>query len=52
MPKLDGMVSGTYMLPDMDMMGMELQMHGIYLADINVMQPLYADGRWTPCTDR
>lgn len=45
LPKLDGMVSGTYMFPDMDMMGMELQMHGMYLAGISIMQPLYAGGK-------
>lgn len=47
LPKLDGMVSGTYMFPDMDMMGMELQMHGMYLAGISIIQPLYAGGKIT-----
>lgn len=47
LPKIDGMASGTYMFPDMDMMGMELQMHGMYLAGISVVQPLYAGGKIT-----
>lgn len=45
LPKLDGMLSGTYMFPDMEMTGMELQMHGMYMAGISVTQPLYAGGR-------
>ena len=45
LPKFDGIASGTYMFPDMDMMGMELQMHGMYLAGISVVQPLYAGGK-------
>ena len=45
LPKLDGMATGTYMFPDMDMMGMELQMHGMYMAGLNITQPLYTGGR-------
>ena len=45
LPKLDGMVSGTYMFPDMNLMGTELQMHGMYMAGLSVTQPLYAGGR-------
>lgn len=45
LPKLDGMLSGTYMFPDMEMTGMELQMHGMYMAGISVTQPLYAGGK-------
>ena len=44
LPKLDGTATGTYMT-DMDMMGMELQMRGMYMAGITLMQPLYAGGR-------
>ena len=47
LPKLDGMVSGTYMFPDMNLMGTELQMHGMYMAGLSVTQPLYAGGRIT-----
>ena len=28
LPKIDGSATGAYMLPDMDMMGMELRMRG------------------------
>lgn len=44
LPKIDGTVSGTY-LSDMDMMGMELQMRGMYMAGITLTQPLYAGGK-------
>ena len=44
LPKLDGTATGTY-LTDMDLMGMELQMRGMYMAGISVVQPLYAGGR-------
>lgn len=44
LPKLDGTATGTYMT-DIDMMGMELQMRGMYMAGITLMQPLYAGGR-------
>lgn len=45
LPKVDGMLSGTYMFPDMEMTGIELQMHGMYMAGISVTQPLYAGGK-------
>mgnify|MGYP001177988231 CR=1 FL=1 len=45
LPKLDGMASGTYMFPDTKMTGMELQLHGMYLAGISIMQPLYTGGK-------
>ena len=45
LPKFDAMAMGTYMFPDLDMMGMELQMHGMYLAGITLMQPLYTGGK-------
>lgn len=45
LPKLDGMASGTYMFPDMEMSGIELQMRGMYMAGLSVTQPLYAGGR-------
>ena len=44
LPKIDGTVSGTY-LSDMDMMGMKLQMRGMYMAGITLTQPLYAGGK-------
>lgn len=45
LPKVDGTLSGTYMTPDMDMMGMALQMRGMYMAGISVTQPIYAGGK-------
>lgn len=45
LPKIDGTVTGTYLLPDMDMMGMELQMRGMYMAGIGITQPIYAGGK-------
>ena len=45
LPKVDGMLSGTYMFPDMNLTGMELQMRGMYTAGISVTQPLYAGGK-------
>ena len=44
LPKLDATATGTYMT-DMDMMGMELQMRGMYMAGISLVQPLYAGGK-------
>lgn len=44
LPKIDGSVSGAY-VSDIDMMGMELQMRGTYMAGITLTQPLYAGGK-------
>ena len=44
LPKADGMAMGGY-LSDMDMMGMTLQMRGMYLAGVNLVQPIYTGGR-------
>ena len=45
LPKIDGMASAVYMVPDLDMMGMELQMRGMYMAGITLTQPLYTGGK-------
>lgn len=45
LPKVEATATATYMFPDMDMMGMELQMRGMYMAGISVTQPLYAGGQ-------
>lgn len=45
LPKIDGMVTGTYMLPDMDMMGIELRMRGMYMAGLSLVQPIYTGGK-------
>ena len=45
LPKIDGTASAVYMMPDLDMMGMELQMRGMYMAGITLTQPLYTGGK-------
>lgn len=45
LPSLDGSAMGVYMLPDIDMMGTELQMRGSYMAGITLTQPIYAGGK-------
>lgn len=45
LPRLDASVTGAYIFPDMDMLGMELRMRGTYMAGINLTQPLYAGGK-------
>ena len=44
LPKVDATAMGGY-VTDMDMMGMELQMRGLYMAGISLTQPLYAGGQ-------
>lgn len=44
-PKIEGSATGAYMLPDLDMMSMELRMHGTYMAGISLMQPIYTGGK-------
>ncbi len=45
LPKIDGSATGAYMLPDMDMMSMELRMRGMYMAGISLTQPIYTGGK-------
>lgn len=47
LPKFDASAVGAYMLPDMDMMGMELRMRGTYMAGVNLTQPIYTGGKIT-----
>lgn len=47
LPKIDASATGAYVLPDMDMMGMELRMRGTYMAGINLTQPIYTGGKIT-----
>lgn len=47
LPKIDGAATGAYMLPDIDMMGMELSMRGTYMAGLSLTQPIYAGGKIT-----
>ena len=44
LPQLDATGTGAY-VGDIDMMGMELQMRGMYMAGIALTQPIYAGGR-------
>ena len=45
LPGFEASATGTYLYPDMDMMGMELQMRGMYMAGITLSQPLYVGGK-------
>ncbi len=45
LPKIEGTATGTYVFPDMDMMGSKLQMHGMYVAGFQLTQPVYAGGK-------
>ncbi|MFR3331351.1 MAG: TolC family protein [Odoribacter splanchnicus] len=47
LPKFDASAAGAYMLPDMDMMGMEMRMRGTYMAGVNLTQPIYTGGKIT-----
>lgn len=47
LPNVEGSATGAYLLPDMDMMGMELRMRGTYMAGINLTQPIYTGGKIT-----
>ena len=44
LPQLDATGTGAY-VGDIDMMGMELQMRGMYMAGIALTQPIYTGGR-------
>ena len=45
LPKFEGSLTGTYLFPDMDVMGAELQMRGMYMAGISLIQPVYSGGK-------
>lgn len=45
LPKIEASATGTYIFPDIDMMGMDLRMRGTYMAGITLTQPLYAGGK-------
>lgn len=47
LPKVEGSATGAYVLPDLDMMGMEMRMRGVYMAGINLTQPIYTGGKIT-----
>lgn len=46
-PRFDASATGTYIFPDMDVMGMDLRMRGVYMAGLSLTQPLYAGGKIT-----
>ena len=45
LPKIEGSATGAYILPDIDMMGMEMRMRGTYMAGITLTQPIYTGGK-------
>ena len=45
LPKIEGSATGAYVLPDIDMMGMEMRMRGTYMAGLTLTQPIYAGGK-------
>lgn len=45
LPSVSGSAIGAYILPDLDMMGMELRMRGTYMAGLSLTQPVYTGGR-------
>lgn len=45
LPNIAGSVTGAYVLPDIDMMGMELRMRGTYMAGLSLTQPIYTGGK-------
>lgn len=47
LPKIEGSATGAYVLPDLDMLGMELRMRGTYMAGVSLTQPIYTGGKIT-----
>lgn len=45
LPKVEGSATGLYMLPDIDMMGAKMKLHGAYVAGLQLTQPIYAGGK-------
>lgn len=45
LPKLDGVVLGGTLTPALDLMGMKLEAQGVYMAGINLTQPLFMGGK-------
>lgn len=45
LPNFSGSVTSMTRLPDTDAMGMTLSMKGVYMAGINLTQPIYAGGK-------
>lgn len=45
LPRIEGSATGAYVVPDIDMMGMEMRMRGTYMAGLTLTQPIYAGGK-------
>lgn len=45
LPNISASATGAYMLPDMDVMGMDLIVRGCYMAGLSLTQPIYAGGK-------
>ena len=45
LPKIEGSATGAYILPDIEMTGMELAMRGAYMAGLTLTQPIYTGGK-------
>ena len=45
LPKIEGSTTGAYVLPDIEMTGMELAMRGTYMAGLTLTQPIYTGGK-------
>lgn len=43
--KIEGSATGAYVLPDIEMTGMELAMRGTYMAGLTLTQPIYTGGK-------
>ena len=45
LPKIEGSATVAYVLPDIEMTGMELAMRGAYMAGLTLTQPIYTGGK-------
>ena len=45
LPKIEGSATGAYVLPDIEMTGMELAMRGTYMAGLTLTQTIYTGGK-------
>lgn len=45
LPKIEGSATGAYVLPDIEMTGMEFAMRGTYMAGLTLTQPIYTGGK-------
>lgn len=45
LPKVDGSATAVYLTPDIDMGAQQIQMHGAYVAGLQLIQPIYTGGK-------